>query len=192
MVDLTTLISQKGKLRPTEAGDLTEATRLRGLQPVCRPGSPLHFPLCKAFHSSGATPSSPPRPQRWQPGGPGEDPGQWWVLLGCEHGLFSPQTTPSRALPGWSSCRLGWRAGHQSPTWQSMRRLRPRPLREQIWPLAPLPRIPPPPPPPPPVPCPRSHPHAQKSPVKVSKPHRGQQTTARRPNTTCSLLLYSP
>lgn len=35
VVDLTTLISQKGKLRPTEAGDLTETTHLRGLQPVC-------------------------------------------------------------------------------------------------------------------------------------------------------------
>ena len=77
------------------------------------------------------------------PGGPG--PRAAAVLLGCEHRVFSPQTTPSRALPGWSSCRPGWRAGSPSPTQQSVTRLGPGPLRERTWPLAPLPRIPPPP-----------------------------------------------
>lgn len=134
------------------------------------------------------SPMAPALAARWAWGGSRAAVG----AARCEHGVFSSQTTPSRALPGWSSCRPGWRAGHPSPTRQSVRTLRPRPLRERTWPPAPLLRIPLPPPPPPPGPCSLSHLHAQKSPVKVSNPHRGQQTPARRPKTTCSLLLYSP
>lgn len=150
----TTLISRKGKLRPTEAGDLTETTHW-GLTAslLTRKPSP-HFPL-QGFHSSGPLPLSPPWPQAGGPVGLRRIR-EWWVLLGCEHrGLLSTDN----ALKGTSWLeQLPPRVedGPLSPNSAEHEEAAPQgPEGERIWPLAPMPWIPPHP-----------HPHHQSPPCE--------------------------
>lgn len=169
---------------------MTETTHLRELTASLLTRKPSPLPTLQGFSLLGGPPSLPHSWQLQQPVGLGRIPGNGGCCSDVNtRMLLSTDNALKNTTESWSSCsRVEGRP--LSPAQQSMRRLRPRALRDGSGPWHP---------------CLGSHPHPhhqspahRATPTPESpqsgggKPHRGQQTTARRPDTTCNLLFVQP